>query len=318
MERYDVVVIGAGPAGSSAALVLARSGLSVLLVERGKAVGSKNVFGGRIYSYPLFDLIADWKKDCPIERFITKDILSFMTGNQSLTVQYDSPHLVHGKSASFTAFRPNFDNWLARKAENAGTTLITGIKVDDLWLEDGWTKGIIAGNDKVGADVVIAADGVVSKFSQKVGLRSEMIPEMVSVGVKETIELPATTIQERFNLEEGEGAACVFVGQPSGGLGGGGFLYTNKNSVSLGIVVSSNDLSLQKIEIHALQEGFKRHPMLSRLLKGGKILEYSSHMIPELGVKTIEKAYSDGFLVAGDAAGFLINNGYSFRGIDLA
>ena len=318
MERYDVVVIGAGPAGSSSALVLARSGLSVLLIERGKTVGSKNVFGGRIYSYPLFDLIANWKKDCPIERYVTKDILSFMTNDQSLTVQYDSPHLGRGKSTSFTTFRPNFDNWLARKAEAAGATLITGIRVDDLWLEDGCTKGIIAGNDRVGADVVIAADGVVSKFTQKVGLRSETIPEMVSVGVKETIELPATSIQERFNLDENEGAACVFVGQPSGGLSGGGFLYTNKNSVSLGIVVSSRDLSQNKTEIYALQEGFKRHPMLTRLLKGGKILEYSSHMIPELGVKTLEKPYMDGFMATGDAAGFLINNGYSFRGVDLA
>ena len=318
MERYDVVIIGAGPSGSAAALALAKSGLNVLVVERGKTPGSKNVFGGRIYSYPLFKLIPDWQKDCPVERYVTKDCFAFMTEDQSLMVQFESPRLGLGRGASFTALRSQFDNWLAQKAESAGATLITEIKVDDLWFEGGRARGIVAGKDKIGADVVIAADGVVSKFTQRLGLRAELTPQMVSIGIKETVALPSATIQERFGVNEGEGAAYVLAGYASGHLRGGGFIYTNKESVSLGLVVSSEDVSINKVEVQSLQENFKRHPTIERLLRGGKVIEYSTHMIPELGMSTLRRAYSDGFLAVGDAAGFLINNGYTFRGVDLA
>lgn len=318
MERYDAIVIGAGPAGSAAAISLAREKMKVLLVERGKTPGQKNVFGGRIYSYPLPNLVPEWRDDCPVERFVTKDCFAFMTPDQSLLVQFESPRLASGKAASFTALRSKFDSWLAQKAEGAGATLITEIRVDDLWMEGGRTKGIIAGNDRMGADVVIAADGVVSKFTQRAGLRGDMPPQMVSVGVKETIGLPPETIQDRFGIAENEGAAYVLAGQPSGFLHGGGFIYTNKDSVSLGLVVSSGEVSANKVEVHSLQEKFKRHPTIDKLLRGGKVIEYSSHMIPELGVATLRLPYADNFLAAGDAAGFLINNGYTFRGVDLA
>ena len=318
MDRYDAVVIGAGPAGSAAAIVLAREKMSVLLVERGKTPGLKNVFGGRIYSYPLPKLVPKWRDDCPIERMITKDCFAFMTQDQSLLVQFESPRLTSGNAASFTALRSKFDGWLAQKAEAAGATLITEIRVDDLWMDGGKTKGIVAGSDKIGADVVIAADGVVSKFAQRAGLRGEMPPQMVSVGVKETISLPPETIQDRFGIGENEGAAYVLAGQPSGFLRGGGFIYTNKDTVSIGLVVSSEEVSASKVEVHAIQEKFKRHPTVARLLRGGKIVEYSSHMIPEIGIRTLRRPYADNFIVAGDAAGFLINNGYTFRGVDLA
>lgn len=318
MERFDVVVIGAGPAGSAAALCLARKKLSVLLVERGKTVGQKNVFGGRIYSYPLHDLLPDWQKDCPVERYVTRDVFAFTTDDQSLQVHFESPRLGSGRAASFTALRPKFDAWLAQKAEAAGAMLITGTRIDDLWVENGRVRGVIEDNDRVAADLVIAADGVVSKFTQKMGLRGEMVPPMVSVGVKETVELPAATIQDRFNVDGNTGAAYVVAGHATGGLRGGGFLYTNKESLSLGLVVSSEDISRHKVEVPSLQERFKRHPLLAKLLAGGKVIEYSTHMIPEIGIRTLRKHYADGFLVAGDAAGFLINNGYTFRGVDLA
>lgn len=318
MERFDVVVIGAGPAGSAAALCLARRKLNVLLVERGKSVGQKNVFGGRIYSYPLHDLIPDWQKDCPVERYVTHDVFAFTTEDQALQVHFDSPRLGSGKAASFVALRSKFDAWLAQKAEAAGAMLVTGTRIDDLWLENGRVKGVIEHGDRVAADVVIAADGVVSGFTQKLGLRGEMVPPMVSVGIKETIELPPATIQDRFNLDEKSGAAYVIAGHATRGMRGGGFLYTNKDSISVGLVVSSEDVSRHKVDVPSLQEGFKRHPMLAKLLAGGKSMEYSTHMIPELGSRTLSRAYADGLLVAGDAAGFLINNGYTFRGVDLA
>ncbi len=300
-EHFDAIVVGAGPAGSAAALTLARKGFSTLLVERGRSPGAKGMFGGRIYAWSLADLIPDWMKDCPIERFVVQENMALLSGDASLTVAYNSPRLREGRSTSFTAVRAKFDSWLAKKAEESGATLVTGIRVDDLWREGGRVKGVlVAPEDRVGADLVVIAEGAASVLVRKAGLKADLEPSEVSVGVKETIELSPETIQERFGLGEKDGAAYVFAGEASMGLRGGGFLYTNKASVSLG------------------QTKFRMHPAVQRLIRGGKVAEYSAHLVPELGAGMMPRLVSDGVVVAGDAAGFLINNGYTFRGVDLA
>lgn len=319
VERFDVVVVGAGPAGSAAALTLVRKGFSTLLVERGRAPGSKNMFGGRIYAWPLFELVPDWAKDCPVERFVTKENMAFLTEDASLGISFDSPKLSEGKAISFTALRPKFDAWLAKKAEEAGAMLVTGIRVDDLWQEDGRVKGVfVAPDDRVAADLVVIAEGAASTLVRKAGLKPDLEPREVSVGVKETIELPERELQDRFGLGDKEGAAIVYAGYASLGLRGGGFLYTNRASVSLGLVVSSEDLARKKIEVQDVQTKFRMHPAIQKLLKGGKLVEYSAHLVPELGMNMMPRLYGDGVVVAGDSAGFLINNGYTFRGVDLA
>lgn len=319
VERFDAIVVGAGPAGSAAALTLARKGFSTLLVERGRTPGAKGMFGGRIYAWPLHDLVPDWAKDCPVERFVVQEHMAFLTDDASLGVAFDSPKLAQGKGASFTALRAKFDGWLAKKAEGAGAMLVTGIRVDDVWREDGHVRGVLVGpNDRVAGDLVVIAEGATSTLVRKAGLKADLEPREVSVGVKETVELPPETIQERFGLGEEEGAAFVYAGYASLGLRGGGFLYTNKASVSLGLVVSAEDLSIKKVEIADLQTKFRMHPSVQRFLKGGKVAEYSAHLVPELGAGMMPRLSADGILVVGDAAGFLINNGYTFRGVDLA
>src|SRR5437870_659518 len=319
VERFDAIVVGAGPAGSSAALTLARKGFSTLLVERGRAPGVKGMFGGRVYAWPLVDLLPDWAKDCPVERSVVRENLAFLTEDASLTVSFDSPKLAQGRGTSFTALRAKFDAWLAKKAQDAGAMLVTGIRVDDLWREDGRVKGVsVAPNDHVASDLVVIAEGAASTLLRKAGLRPDLEPREVSVGIKETVELPPEAIQDRFGLGEKEGAAFVYAGYASMGLRGGGFLYTNKASVSLGLVVSSEDLSRKKIEVQDLQTKFRMHPAVQRLLRGGKVVEYSAHLVPELGAGMMPQLSTDGVLVAGDAAGFLMNNGYTFRGEDLA
>jgi electron transfer flavoprotein-quinone oxidoreductase len=207
---------------------------------------------------------------------------------------------------------------MAKKAEEAGALLITGTRVDDLYWENGKIAGIVAGPDTVKSKVVVAADGVVSDFAQKAGLRKGLTAKEVSVSVKEVIKLPKEKIQNRFNLTKKEGAAYSFVGYATDYLRGGGFLYTNKDTLSLGIVVSSEDLSLQKKEVFEIIENFKLHPFIQKLVRGGKVVEYSAHMIPELGVSTMPALFKDNFLAVGDAAAMLINHGYTYRGVDLA
>ena len=318
MEKFEAIVVGAGPAGSAAALGLAKAGVKTLLVERAKAPGQKAMFGGRIYSYPLHALLPEFAKDCPVERYVTRETMCFLAEETALSVAFDAPKLATGVAASFTAYRGKFDAWLAKKAEEAGAMLITGIRVDQVYRRDGKIAGVKADGDIVEADVVVAADGALSQVARSAGLRGEPRPAEYSVGVKETIELPQKVLEERFNLDEGEGAAYVFAGAASGALRGGGFLYTNKTTLSLGLVVSSEDLAVTRTEIGAVQDRFRRHPTIARLTKGGKVLEWSAHLVPELGRAMNPRVYDDGFLMAGDAAGFLLNVGYTFRGVDLA
>ncbi|MFQ6106747.1 MAG: FAD-dependent oxidoreductase [Thermoplasmata archaeon] len=318
MDRFDVAVIGAGPAGSSAAYSLAKEGFSVLLVERGKYPGSKNVFGGRIYTYPLKWLFPkDWR-EAPIERFVVQENLSMLSEDTAVTIQYDAPRVGSSRVNSFTAIRAKFDKWLAVRAEEEGALVITGTRVDDLVISNGTVHGILAGSDEVGANVVIAADGVASVFPQKAGIRPELTPREISVGVKETIRLTKKRIEDRFNVGEKEGVANAYIGDVTGFLRGGGFLYTNEDSISLGVVVQSEDLSLHRTEIHELMERFKLHPSIQKYIAGGKVVEYSAHMIPEAGTHMVPRPYADGFLAVGDAAGFVLNHGYTYRGVDLA
>jgi electron transfer flavoprotein-quinone oxidoreductase len=318
MDEFDVTIIGAGPAGSSTAYRLAKEGFSVLLVERANSPGSKNVFGGRIYGYPFPEMYPDFWKEAPIERHVTQENLVFMTESNSVTMKFDSSTSEGVSTHGFTALREKFDTWMAKKAEDAGALLITGTRVDDLLWENGKIAGIIAGPDKVRSNVVVAADGVVSDFAQKAGLRKELSAKEVSVAVKETVKLPRETIEDRFNLGKKEGAAFSLVGFASGYLRGGGFLYTNKNTLSLGAVVSSEDLSLQKKEVFEIIESLKLHPFIQKLVRGGQVIEYSAHMIPELGINTLPSLFRDNFLTVGDAGGFVINHGYTYRGVDLA
>ncbi len=313
-EGFEVAVVGAGPAGSAAALTLAKEGVQVLLVERGAFPGAKNVFGGRIYSYALKKLLGNSWKEAPIERFVRKEGITFMTDDSAFSVEFESKD----PEGSFTAKRAKFDKWLAEQAEKSGASLITESRVDDLMMENGRVKGIVAGQDKIPADAVIACDGTTTGMARKAGLVTILEPGQISMGTKDVIELPSETIEERLGLDPGQGAAHVFVGSCSGGLRGGGFLYTNKDSIALGMVVGGDDVSSKQVQSSSFMEKLRKHPKISRLIKGGKTVEYDAHMIPEAGPRMLTRPYTDGMIVAGDAAGHLLNNGYTFRGVDIA
>lgn len=317
-EKFDCIIVGAGVAGSIAGYLLTKEGLDVLVIERGNFAGSKNMTGGRIYSHSLEKIIPDFATEAPIERKITKERISLMTEDSNVTIDFSSKELGIQGSDSYSVLRGEFDQWLAEKAEEAGAQMIPGIRVDDLIVRDGKVCGVIAGEDELESEVVILADGVNSLLAQKLGFRGELKPSEVAVGVKEVIELPQKVIEDRFNCNEGEGTAWLFAGSPTAGRVGGGFLYTNQTSISLGIVATLKDLEHSSKTVPQMLEDFKSHPSIKPLIKDGKMIEYSGHLVPEAGVHMMPKIVGDGVLVIGDAAGLCLNIGYAVRGMDLA
>lgn len=318
MADYDAIVVGAGLAGSTAACCMAREGLSVLVVERGDTAGSKNVTGGRLYGHGLEKIFPGYAEEAPLERKVVRERISMMTEESCFTMDFASAKFNDPSCASHTVLRADFDAWLAGKAEEAGCDVVCPATADELLTENGKITGIRAGEDELTADVVLLAEGVNGLLAQKAGLKRELSPHHVAVGVKEVVELPEGVINDRFNLNSGEGLAHLFAGSVSRGHVGGGFLYTNKNSLCVGMVLTVAGLGKADMRVPDMMEAFRESAPLKPLLAGGSIVEYSAHLVPEGGLGMVEKLYGDGVLILGDAAGFCLNLGYTVRGMDYA
>lgn len=316
-DRFDAIVVGAGPAGCAAAYSLAKSGLQVMLVERGRTPGEKNVSGGILFGQALHDLIPNFWEQAPLERRITSRCLTFLLGKSSVTVDHTRTTSKTAPHDGFSVNRYKFDQWFAKQAEEAGAMLAPGIRVDGLLWKDNKIAGVCAGGDEVFSDVVIAADGVNSLLAKEAKLRKDHNPHEMGLGIKEVINLPREVIEERFNLSGEEGAAYSFIGCTKG-FPGGGFLYTNLDSLSLGVVVHLSAFSKAAVKAPDLIEHFKSYPSVSRFLRDGDLLEYSAHLVPEGGYGAVTKLYTDGLLVTGDAAGLTLNVGYALEGMNFA
>ena len=318
-EKFDVIIVGAGLAGNIAAYLLAKEGLEVIVIERSEAIGAKNVTGGRMYSHSLEKIIPNFAEEAPVERKITKERVSFVTENGSSTIEYASPDLGEQGKATYSILRSRFDPWLAEKAEEEGVMYITGIRVDEVIVDEaGKVCGVRAGEEEMFADVVLLADGVNSLLAQQLGMKKELDPSEVAVGIKEVIELGEEEVSRRFGVSADEGVAWLFAGDTTGGNIGGGFLYTNKSSVSLGIVTTVGDIGHSDVAPRDMVERLKNHPVVKPLIEGGSLAEYSAHLVTEGGYNMVPELYRDGVLVAGDAAAFVMNLGYTIRGMDLA
>ncbi|TFG33930.1 FAD-dependent oxidoreductase [Candidatus Thorarchaeota archaeon] len=316
-DKMDAIVVGAGLAGCASAYLLAKSGLNVMLIERASRPGEKNVSGGLLLSSSLHTLIPNFWEHAPIERVITGFKISLLHRRRSTTIDYREPALSTPPFNGFSVLRSKFDYWLSKQAEEVGVNLIPGIRVDTPILKDGKVVGIHAGDEEIEADVVIAADGVNSKMAIGAGLREDFTPSQVALGVKEVIGLPRDVIEDRFGLVDTEGVAHLFLGSTRGNPGGG-FLYTNLDSISLGSVIHLSAFRKNMAKAKDSADYLKTNPLVTRLIQGGQLLEYSAHLVPEAGYRGLSTFYTDGMLVTGDAAGFVLNLGFSFEGMNLA
>ncbi|MCU0270732.1 MAG: FAD-dependent oxidoreductase [Acidimicrobiales bacterium] len=317
---FDLVVVGAGPAGAAAALVAARAGLRVCLLERGPFPGAKNMYGGVIYARILDDLIPNWWDEAPVQRWVTRRATVVLTESQALTIDFRSSAWGEPPYNGATAFRPDFDAWLAGKAEAAGATVVTSTTATGL-LRDG--AGHICGvrTDRPDGDLtarlVVACDGVNSFLAKQAGLYHHEDPKHFTLGAKEVLALPRDEVEKRFVLSGREGADFEIIGGTRG-IPGGGFIYTNLDSIAIGVVLGLDGLRKAKVRPEELIADLKRHPMIAPLVDGAQLQEYSAHLIPEAGLEMMPELSTDGMLVAGDAAAMCLAAGIWLEGVNFA
>lgn len=315
-NKVDVIVAGAGPAGVSAAITVARGGKKVVLVERGSFAGSKNMYGGVVYSHAAKEIFPNFdepESGAPIERWVDAHTYVLLSEKDSTSISYKNPE--HNKNA-FVAIRAKWDKWCVEQAIKEGVYYAPETLVKELIVKNGKVVGITTDVEDYFADVVIIADGVNSLLAKQLNLREGIKPKNVVLGVKEVIKLPSEVIEQRFGLINHGGSATELVGGPLRDMLAMGFIYTNKDSIGLGLGASLEDLKNRKVKPYELLEDLKKHPYVADLIEGGELLEYSAHLIPEGGYNCIPKLYTDGALIVGDAA-MLVNNVH-FEGTNFA
>ena len=318
--NFDAVVVGAGPAGSSAALALARAGRSVVLVERGPFPGAKNVYGGVVYGRVLDDVIPGWWNEVPVQRWVVRRSTMVLTETQAITLDLRAQAWGREPYNGMTVFRADFDSWLAGHAVDAGARLLTSTLATGLLRDEaGRVCGVKTDREdgELRAKVVIACDGVNSFLAKEAGLLPPADAAHHTLGAKEVLSLPPDVIEDRFGLGPHEGLDIEAVGG-TGGVAGGGFLYTNRDSLSVGVVVSLKALVASGRRPEELIAQFKAHPAIAPYVRGASVKEYSAHLIPEGGYDTMPALATDGMMVAGDAAAMTLAAGIWLEGVNFA
>ncbi|AHG50075.1 protein fixC (plasmid) [Rhizobium leguminosarum bv. trifolii CB782] len=318
-EKFDAIVVGAGMSGNAAAYAMAIRGLKVLQLERGEYPGSKNVQGAILYADSLEKIIPNFRDDAPLERHLVEQRFWIMDGTSHTGIHYRSDDFNELRPNRYTIIRAQFDRWFSSKVREAGCTVLC--ETSATRLIKGW-NGSVTGvytdrsGDTILADVVVLAEGVNGYLGTKGRLREIPEPDSVALAVKEMHFLPEDVIADRFGLTADEGCAIEAGGTITRGIPGLGFLYTNKESISIGVGCLVSGLAAARERPYDILEAFKHHPSIRPLIAGSEVKEYAAHLIPEGGGTAIPQLFGNGWVVVGDAA--QLNNTAHREGSNLA
>ena len=341
MPEFDVIVVGAGPAGSAAALTLARKGVNVLMLEKARVPGERSMTGGVIYGdspggWGLVHLVPDFESAAPLERKITSHEVMVLDAPDRAkgTVKYyrlskgSFPARAGLFSMGFetghdySVLRRRFDRWFAALAVQAGAMLSTETTAEGLIVEGGAVVGVRTPREELRAKLVIDSSGVTSTLVEEAGLRGRLTPRELYHGIKRVYRLDPASIEERFKVKPGEGRAIFYLGQFMKDISGGAFVYTNRDTLSVGLVVSMSSLIRRTTEhfdqvgkLLDVQDAFEAHPMVAELLDGAQAVEYAAHNIPKGHRAMLKLPYADGYLAAGDALGSFVKIGPMIDGM---
>lgn len=279
MEHFDVVIIGGGSAGLAALKQLSNLKKQAVLIEAGKTVGSKNVSGGILYSkkpkngkvYNVEDVYGQqFLTEAPLERLITKYILHATSKDKVFSIDLTSAH-EYQTNFGYSVLLNELNSWFAKEAgesaEKQGGGIVSGVHVQSISWQNG--KTIIQTNEleEFEANAVIAADGVNSEIAEITGARPKFTPEELYQGVKVVVKLPEEIIEQRFGIGPNDGAAHLFAGDITLNHIGGGFVYTNQDTLSVGAVYHYDSLMERPNEPYFLVNALLNNPLVSEFIK---------------------------------------------------
>jgi electron transfer flavoprotein-quinone oxidoreductase len=315
--RFDVAIVGGGLAGLAAAYHLAKAGVEVVVIERGDVPGTKNVMGGVIYENSLREIFGDMIDSAPLERKVIEQRLWVLTDDGGITIGHRN-RIFDEKANAHTVLRVKFDAWLAEQVEDAGAVVVPETAVEELIIKNDQVVGVRTGRDEgdIYADCVIVADGCNSLLALKHGFRKEHDQEHLALAVKEVHAIDKGIINDRFGITDEQGVTIEIVGPITGGVLGTGFIYTNKDTISVGMGCLLKGFVEKELNPSEMVEKLKANPLVEPLLRGSEMKEYMAHCIPEGGYFSIPKLYGNGVMFAGDAAQFV--NGINREGSNMA
>lgn len=319
----DVAVVGAGRAGTAAAYKLASDGFEVALIERAKQPGMKNVTGGVLYGEVLEKLVPEFPDEAPLERHVVEHNIKLLHDDAEVSIGYRDLSL--RDEPNYTLMLGKFDQWFVDKAVEQGVLFIPETTVRDVTQTE---DGVVVHTDRENGDLtcraLIGADGINTTIGRVTDIRRTMRNEDMALSVKKVIDVGRDTIDERFNLDSDEGAAYIYTGFPEGAPTIGYFIYTFDEYISVGAVGGLETLRTLGDEgyaetgtpLYSLLEQFMELDTVRPYVQGDKLEEYQGILIPELSYSSLPDRYDRRIALVGDAAGLVLNKGYTFRGLD--
>lgn len=281
-ERYDVAIIGGGSAGLAALKKLADLGKQAILIEAGRQVGTKNVSGGILYSkkpkhgraHNVEDVYGNFS-EAPVERKITKYVLHAVSKDKDFAIDLTAAH-EYQANFGYSVLLGRLNAWFAKQAaeaaEKAGGGMVSGVHVRSVSWNENNDKGgrVVIETDELEpfeVKAVIAADGVNSEIAEMTGARQKFSPSQLYQGVKVVAKLPEQILEGRFGIGPDDGAAHLFAGDVTLGHIGGGFVYTNRDTLSVGAVYHLDSLMEKPSEPSALVDALLQNPLVAEFVK---------------------------------------------------
>jgi len=287
--KYDVVVIGAGPAGSTAAKFLSEKGVKVLLIDKKKFPRDKPC-GGAIPVRVLKRFKYIEEKDL-IESYTYGAYLHLSSLEHNVEVQGNEPLFA-------MVLRKKFDDGLVKLAIDSEATFLDGKTAADIKIFEDNAKVMLDDGTAIESQIVIGADGVWSTIAKKSGL--SQTSKNIGIGLFQEYPMSRVLIDRYFTEKRLAHLYTTFQG-----LEGYGWVFPKKDHVNIGIgeIRTRRGQSKGKVNLKAVYKSYikilKENDIIPKSLRIGRV---KGGAVP---TRPVEKTYADRVLLCGDAAGLI-------------